>query len=773
VNGDVVRFGQADLTNCDREQIHIPGSIQPHGCLLALEPGDLRVVHAGGDSLGLLGVAPLSLLKAPFSELVGPRLTATINGSGNDAASARRLLSLDTGFAPGGADCDAVVHRSSGLLVLELEPRLISEDHPGDTFRLVQDLVSEIQATRTVEAFQQAVVDGVRQVSGFDRVMLYRFVADGSGAVDAESLAPGADSYLGLRYPASDIPAQARELYLRNTLRLIPDARYAPAPIHAVPEWRGDQPLDLTYSLLRSVSPLHLEYLANMGVTASMSISVVIDGRLWGLIACHHREPRYLPARIRMALDLFGNMLSFQLETRLNAQLFAERMKGKRTHETLIRDLAGDDDVLAALRGACATLLDYVPSGGLALCIDGHFDAVGNTPSEAQVRGLVAWLNESVTDGLFHTDRLAEVYPPAENFLRVGAGVLAVSVSRSPRDYLIWFRPEVVHLVRWAGDPRKAVAGGEGGAAPRLSPRKSFADWRQQVRGQSDPWLSGDIAMAGSLRVSLLEVVLEHVDQLARARERAQARQETLLTELDERIAQWEQVAGQLRVESDRRAIVEAELSQVLRRTVIDQEAERQRIARELHDSLGQYLTAMSLDLDGIARDRSASSDVKARVGRLKTLAADAGQEVNHLAWEIRPTALDDLGLQTAVQQFLEQWGERSDLVFDLHMTLQSRRLPQAVESALYRVLQESIHNVVKHAAATRVGVILEASASEVRLIVEDNGRGFAADVEGAKTPSTRLGLLGMRERLALVGGSLEIETVQGEGTTLLVHVPI
>jgi signal transduction histidine kinase len=191
-----------------------------------------------------------------------------------------------------------------------------------------------------------------------------------------------------------------------------------------------------------------------------------------------------------------------------------------------------------------------------------------------------------------------------------------------------------------------------------------------------------------------------------------------------------------------------------------------------LHDSLGQYLTAMQLDLDGIARDGGVTAAIKARIDRLKVLTADAGQEVNHLAWEIRPTALDDLGLQTALQQLVEEWTERSGLAFDLHLTLDNRRLPAAVESVLYRVLQEAILNVVKHAEARRVGIILEASKTEVSLIVEDDGKGFLWTEESAK-PSTRLGILGMRERLALVGGSLEIESSPGRGATLIVHVPL
>jgi signal transduction histidine kinase len=220
--------------------------------------------------------------------------------------------------------------------------------------------------------------------------------------------------------------------------------------------------------------------------------------------------------------------------------------------------------------------------------------------------------------------------------------------------------------------------------------------------------------------------------------------------------------------------VVEAELSQVLRRTVVDQENERQRIARELHDSLGQHLTIMQLDLDEIARRSGSAEEVRSGVSRLKELASSVGHEINRLAWEIRPTTLDDLGLQTAVQQFLEEWSERSGLKFDLHLMLDNRRLSPEVETTLYRVLQEAITNVVKHAEATKIGVILEATAREVRLIVEDNGKGFNWDgADDHISPTARLGLLGIRERLALIKGHLEIESGHGSGTTLIVHAPL
>jgi signal transduction histidine kinase len=373
---------------------------------------------------------------------------------------------------------------------------------------------------------------------------------------------------------------------------------------------------------------------------------------------------------------------------------------------------------------------------------------------------------------VFQTESLPQIYTPAVAYKDIASGILAISVSRSPRDYVIWFRPEVVQTVKWAGDPVKAMNMEDGEV--RLSPRKSFAIWEQQMRLRSEPWTNVDIRTAEALRASLHEVVLLRLDQLSREREQARIRQEMLLSELDRRIKQWEVTAEELKAEGDRRAVVEAELSQVLRRTVIDQENERQRIARELHDSLGQYLTIMQLDLDEIARHSGVPEKVREGVSKLKVLASDVGHEVNRLAWEIRPTSLDDLGLQTAVQQFLEEWGERSGIAIDLHLTLNSRRLLPNVETTLYRILQEAVTNVVKHSDATRAGIILEANENEVLLIVEDDGRGFAwGDDSAPSSSSGRLGLIGIRERLALINGKLEIETERGRGTTLIIRAPL
>jgi signal transduction histidine kinase len=372
---------------------------------------------------------------------------------------------------------------------------------------------------------------------------------------------------------------------------------------------------------------------------------------------------------------------------------------------------------------------------------------------------------------VFYTNCLPLIYQPATEFADVASGLLALQVSNKPRDYLLWFRLELTSSASWS----ELNGAGEAVAVDEvLTPHASFAAWQQSARLHSSPWREMEVEAAQQLRLSLLEVVLQRIDQIAAERETARLKQEQLTQELSHRLEEWQNVARALQKETTRRTAAEADLSDVLRRIVTDQEAERLRIARELHDTLGQSLTVLKLGLDGIERAAPASADVQDRVARLKALTAETVKDMDRLAREIRPTALDDLGIQTAVENFLEAWSERSNVVFDLQLTLDERRLPPLVESTLFRVLQEALTNVVRHAEAKRVGVILGVSGNDVTMIIEDDGRGFGWDEsEPGRHPARRLGLLGIRERMALVGGSLEVESAPGEGTTLFVRVPL
>ncbi|MBK1658812.1 HWE histidine kinase domain-containing protein [Paracraurococcus ruber] len=528
-------FGEADLTNCDREPIHIPGSIQPHGMLLILHPDSLVVLQAAGDPAALLGWTGAPVVGSRLhdllpAEVVGAlgRLLDSLPGLPRSRASLEAVL-------PGGQRADLILHRAAAGLMLEIEPL------PGDLpsvrpspLPLVQAMLARVAAAPSLREACQAATEEVRRVTGFDRVMVYRFLPDGSGAVIAEARAEDLGSFLDLHYPASDVPQQARQLYLDNWVRLIPDAAYVPRPIEPALSPLTGEPPDLSFCGLRSVSPLHLEYLANMGVRASMSLSLVRNGRLWGLIACHHRTPWQLPFVQRAACEVFAQMVSLQFEAQEQSEDFAERERQQRVHEGLLRVMAQEGDLAQGLIRHRPNLLDFVRSDGVALLIEGSYAAIGRTPEEAEVRALAGVLAGLAEDGVAATDSLPALFPPAAAHAAVASGVLMLVVSRDPRDCILWFRPEVPQTVTWAGNPNKPVELAPDG--PRLTPRRSFEAWRETVRGRSHPWRAVELEAARTFRVSLLEVVLRRLDEVARERAKARERQDFLMAELDHRV---------------------------------------------------------------------------------------------------------------------------------------------------------------------------------------------------------------------------------------------
>jgi light-regulated signal transduction histidine kinase (bacteriophytochrome) len=285
-----IDFGATDLTNCDHEPIHIPGSIQPHGALLSLDASDLNILQVGGDTVGLLGSPGGVILGGPVAEILSlPRQDRLHDLLETNRPLGRPVHAFVLETKDGGA-ADVIAHVSDGLLVLELDPR--RNPNPDDAMALVQSMVRRVQGADSLQPACDAIATEVRNATGFDRVMVYRFSPDGSGMVVAEARGRGVDTFLGLRYPASDIPKQARALYLANWIRYIPDARYAPAAITPALNPLTGRPLDLSHSLLRSVSPVHRQYLANMGVVSSLSLSLIVGGKLWGLVQRFHKPTR-------------------------------------------------------------------------------------------------------------------------------------------------------------------------------------------------------------------------------------------------------------------------------------------------------------------------------------------------------------------------------------------------------------------------------------------------------------------------------------------------
>ena len=464
----------SDLTECDREPIHIPGAIQPHGLLIVLD-GSGTIVGCAGDFERHLGRAgtPLGL---PVEQLLGADIRRRLAGSGH-----RGILE-----AQDGSSLDVTTHHQGPLLIVELEPIDTAPPSAAEALARVQDAARAIAAAHNPIAACQAAAATVQQVTGYDRVMVYRFLGDGAGRVIAEALSDPSQTLLHQHFPATDIPQQARALYVRNRIRLIPDIAYTPAPLI------GDAGvIDMSDCILRSVSPIHLQYLRNMGVAASASVSIVVDDKLWGLIACHANAPRAIPHEARQLCCLVAELLATDIARRADAATHAQALRYARRREELVPLLLDMDSIEAALDASIADIAALLPCDGAAVWSDGTITVTGSTPDEASVSALAQWLLRRDAP-VFASSSLREAYPPAEAFAAAASGLAASVVRREPGLVLMWFRAEQVEAVNWAGNPHKAVEGSAG----MLTPRKSFDLWRETVRGRSAPWTDTEIEAA-------------------------------------------------------------------------------------------------------------------------------------------------------------------------------------------------------------------------------------------------------------------------------------
>jgi light-regulated signal transduction histidine kinase (bacteriophytochrome) len=538
---------EVDLTNCDREPIHIPGAILPHGALLVLEKKTLRVLQAAGNTSGLLGRSVDELLDRPVDDLFSNdqmnRLRALSNE--DDLVKPRHLLDPLMRVMTD-RPLDASAHCVDGNLIVEFEAGEPGDQFVADPLGAVQQMVEGFPSAASLNALCQMATASVRRVAQYDRVMIYRFMADGSGWVIAESRAPELAPFLDLHYPAADIPQQARALYLKSWLRLITQVDYEPAPLTPTLNPRTGKQLDMSFAILRDVSPMHRQYLRNMGIDASMSISIIVAGKLWGLIACHHNSPRLLPRHLRAVCELFGSMFSFQLEAREKSEQFEARLASRKILQQLMLNLAGVEDYAYGMTQQTPNLLDYINggditldgarTGGVAVRVEGRLTFLGTTPTSQQITKLTEWLASYMieTEGIFATDRLSEIYPEANSFADVASGLLAIAVSRDPSDFILWFRPELVETALWAGDPAKPVFSGADG--DEISPRKSFEGWKHTVRNRALPWTATETDSAFDLRVSLLQVVLRRIEGASRERAKAHERDKLMMAELDHRV---------------------------------------------------------------------------------------------------------------------------------------------------------------------------------------------------------------------------------------------
>lgn len=518
-----------DLTNCDREPIHIPGSIQPHGCLLACDGRAGTVLRHSINAAGMLGVEG-PLIGRELSDLVGAETTHTIRNALASVGTASRASLVFAHRVRGGAIFDIAVHRAGEDAIVEFEP----VEEPTQPLELARGMIGRIRDITNVDELIEQTARLVRGTLRYDRVMVYRFEQDGAGKVVSEVKRHDLESFLGQYFPASDIPQQARALYLKNTIRIISDAQCIRVPIE--PELdAGGMPLDLSHAHLRSVSSIHCEYLRNMGVSASMSISVIVDGVLWGLIACHHYSPRKLPMAERVAAEMFGQFFSLQLEALKQRRKLDTATRARASLDRFLRLASHHGNVTELLKDHLPDLQRLIPCDGIGLWMNGTLTTHGSTPPPAAIPALASIVNASAGNGqIWATHCLYEHLPGAESYFEDASGVLALPISQIPRDYLFFFRKEVVQTLDWGGNPDKSYETGPLG--DRLTPRKSFAIWKETVKMQAQPWTDSDREIAEAARSALVETVLHQSELMEEERSRADVRQRMLNEELNHRV---------------------------------------------------------------------------------------------------------------------------------------------------------------------------------------------------------------------------------------------
>ena len=511
---------KVDLTNCDREPIHIPGKIQSHGMLLGFDEKSTIITHISNNAGDFFTVTP--------EDVLGKPLTSFLQAAGIEHDHPNFDIFLQQLLVNAGKDASIIIQvgeerefhfilsRSANTILLEIEP--VQKEEKAQIEDIISVMLTKILGSKSTKDTFKYSAKQVKEIIGYDRVMIYKFAPDGHGEVVAEEVNDGFESFMGLHYPSSDIPRQARELYKRNLVRIIKDVNSTDSMIEVLDEKTRDTPLDLSDSVLRAVSPIHIQYLKNMGVAASFSVSLISEGELWGLIACHNYSEKLIDYRKRNSCKVIGQLLSTSLLFREEEE-DKEQFRQFNDHITaMIRLIRKEWDIPAVLTSETENILQVTEASGAALMFEDKIYTLGETPSDEQILAFSAWLHETSKNQLFQTNKLIEQYPPAAEFKDMASGVLSCALSRELNEYLIWFKPEMKQSMRWAGNPDKPVETDSSGIMS-LSPRRSFDVWTQEVQGTSKEWTRNELVSAMKIREELSHIINERANKIRKLNE--------------------------------------------------------------------------------------------------------------------------------------------------------------------------------------------------------------------------------------------------------------
>jgi two-component system, chemotaxis family, sensor kinase Cph1 len=520
---EMVTSKNVDLSNCDREQVQYPGAIQPHGFMLVTKIPGYSILQASSNTAAFLGVKASDLLGCNLSAVLSEEQVVSIDGRLKRENFEGAPLHVASATLEGN-NFDVQAHRMGESLLLEFELRTVDQafaasssnlDDKYALFQRIHQAISRMSHSTDLQSFLDAATEEAFYLTGYERVLVYRFLEDGSGWVCSERLSPGLEPFLGLHYPPSDIPLPARRLFSLTWVRHQPDISYT--PVRMVPELNPltGQALDMSYALLRSVSVMYVDYLKNMGTQSSLVMTLMKEGRLWGMIACHHSSSvKHVPYEIRAACEILAHMVSLCMASKESEEQAEFKLSLRDKRSEFVRKVAGQADFAAALEEFAPDLLGLVRADGAAAVVNGKILTVGITPTAHEIQCIVAWLCAQPKQSVFSTAHLSSHMPEANEFASAAAGLTALCFNNPQKDFFLWFRPEILQTVNWAGDPNKPVDITDNGQ--RLTPRKSFALWKETVRWKSDPWLDVEVDAVKDLRSSLLELVLRKAEELGR-----------------------------------------------------------------------------------------------------------------------------------------------------------------------------------------------------------------------------------------------------------------
>jgi light-regulated signal transduction histidine kinase (bacteriophytochrome) len=734
---------------CDKEPIHMPGAIQPFGALIALSPDEVSISHASGNLNGVLrlteGELPEALrLESLFEAGSIKDLAASIKLLGGNDGSAPRVHMRDLKHS---SNFHVFPYKSSGKILLEVErfqpqaeEQFVIDDH-------FVGMIVLLQNCNSVSDLCSVAARELRKLTGFERVMMYRFHDDEHGEVIAEDVAPGLDPYLGLHYPATDIPAPARRVFLLNSVRMIPDVDYEPVSIRPIAGLRSEESLDLSRSTLRAVSPIHIEFMKNIGQKSTLTLSIVHRGKLWGLITCaHHSSPKFVSVGVRSGCEIAAKLISTLITSIEELRLIQQRRETKGVRERLIRQIEPPLD-LNGLMTERSNLLDLIPAQGVAASFDGgaSWSVLGQTPTIDQISRLADWIRQQDAGPVFCSNSLSRCFPDASEYAGVASGLLSMTIPDAKRILVFWFRPEVIQTVTWGGNPNES---GEV-EAMRLHPRKSFAAWKVTVKAKSLPWQPWENEAAADLRNDLLAVDLKKQIELEQ-----QARRKAVLAD---------------RVKEDLMAVVSHDLRNPLNSILLNLRLLRQLSNTETLSKTGAVIGSMERsvetmrrlieDLLDVARIEGGRVELDRRAHSVESLIQEVVDMLHPIARE------KDIQLRCSLENSSAcVWCDRERII---------------------QVLSNVIGNALKFSPpSTAVCIETRGKGSEIQFSVADAGAGideanlpfifdrfWQAHEKGVS--GTGLGLAISKGFVEAHGGRITASSQKGKGSTFSFSLPI